>query len=322
MMETRRRFLKKCVAGCALGCVTIAAPGLSAYACARRPQTPISKKNPQKAVVIWFSQTGHTERIGRIIHHAWEKAGLKVDGADYREFDKSKLGQYDLIAIGTPVNYMGVPINLQHWIKTLARIDGISVASYVTFGGKGDGQHNTACGLLEQMSKIGGAAAGMALFGNMSTFAPTWSTGNAARTLAFKDLPNEKTYQQARIFADRVLANVSAGLTYKINPELGMDTLMGIFPQIGLTKLMITDHRIDKGICIKCGTCVKKCPVGAINLQAGSVDANRCIACIGCVNNCPTQAMKMKFAGKSVYGFNEFLKRHRIKIIEPAELKA
>lgn len=319
-MENRRRFIKTCLTGCAVGCVAVAAPGLSVYACAGRPQNTITKRNPKRALVVWFSQTGHTQRIGRLIRHAWEKAGLTVDGADYREIEKSTLGKYDLIAIGTPVNYMDVPVNLQNWMKTLPRIEGTSVASYVTFGGKGDGQHNTACGLLERMTEIGGAAAGMALFGNMSTFAPTWSMGNATRTLAFRDRPNEKTYRQARMFANSILASVAAGKTYKIDREFGPDSLMGVVPQIGFTKLMITNHHIDKSICIKCGTCISKCPVGAINLEAGSVDSRRCIACLGCVNNCPTQAMKMNFIGKPVYGFKEFLKRNRIEIREPVEL--
>jgi ferredoxin/flavodoxin len=321
-MENRREFIKQCMAGCAIGCLTAAAPGLSVLACAPRPQNQISKRNPKSALVIWFSQTGHTRRIGRVIRHAWEKAGLAVDGADYREIEKSELGKYDLIAIGTPVNYMDVPVNLQNWIKTLPRIEGASVAAYVTFGGNGDGQHNTAIGLLERMTQLGGAAAGIGMFGNMSTFAPTWSMGNASRTLKFKDLPNEKTYQQARVFADSILANVAAGLTYNIDREFGMESLMTVFPQIRLTKLLITNHHIDTNICIGCETCIRNCPVGAINLKTGSVDSKRCIACMACVNNCPAGAMKMNFMGKPVYGFNEFLQRNRIEIVEPAELKS
>jgi ferredoxin/flavodoxin len=320
-MEDRRKFLKQCLIGCAAGGFALAAPGLSAYASAARPQNQISKRNPKRALVVWFSQTGHTRRIGLIIRHAWEKAGLTVDGVDYRKIDKSTLGKYDLIAMGTPVNYMDVPVNLKDWIKTLPHVDGASIAAYVTYGGKGDGQHNTACGLLERMTEIGGAAAGIGMFANMSTFAPTWSAGNAARTLKFKDLPNENTYRQARMFADSILANVTAGRTYAVDRKFGMDSLMTALPQIWLVKLLITNHHIDTQLCIGCETCIRNCPVEAIDLKTGSVNSGRCIACMGCVNNCPAQSMKMNFMGKPVYGFNEFLNRNRIEIIEPAELK-
>lgn len=317
-MDNRRTFIKTCMVGYTMGFVAVASPTLAAYAASGRPYHPITQTKPKTALVVWYSQTGHTERIGRIIRREWEKAGLTVDAADYREFEKCNAAKYDLIAIGTPVQYMDVPVNVQAWIKTLPRIEGASVASFVTFGGRGNGQRHAACSLLERMTQLGGAAAGMDLFGNMSTFAPTWSVGNEARILAFKDRPNEATYRQAREFANGILANVAAGRTSVMDREFGLSSLITFFPQIGFTKLAITNHHIDQKICIKCGTCVKKCPVGAINLQTGSVNVNRCIACIGCINNCPTQAMKMNFMGKPVYGFKEFLKRNRIEITEPA----
>lgn len=320
--ESRRQFLKQCLTGCAVGCVAIAAPGMSVDAFAVRPQHPIVKTNPKRALVIWNSQTGHTRRIGRIIRHVWEKAGLAVTGSDYRKIETATINQYDLIAIGTPVHYANVPVQLQEWIKTLPSIEGASVAAFVTYGGNGNGQHNTACGLLEQMTSIGGAPAGMGLFGNMSTFAPTWSTGNVRRILAFRDRPNEDTYQQARAFAETILDNVAQGRTFTIKREFGLDSLVGMLPQIAITKLMITNHHIDPDLCIRCGTCVGDCPVAVIRLETGSVNTKRCIACMACINNCPTQAMKMNFLGKPVYGFKEFLKRHRIEIIEPPELSA
>lgn len=66
-MENRREFLKKCVAGC----VVMAMPGPPVYACAGRGQNPIVKTNPNRALVVWHSQTGHTGRIGGIIRHTW-----------------------------------------------------------------------------------------------------------------------------------------------------------------------------------------------------------------------------------------------------------
>jgi len=315
-MEDRRSFMKKTL----IGSLAMSTPGLVAWTSIGKPPNPITRKNPRKGLVVWYSQTGHTRRIGRLIQHIWQGTGLDVEGIDYREFDPSSLNSYDLIAMGTPVYYMDVPINLKGWIESIPFIEDVSVAAFVTFGGHGDGQHNTACRLLEMMAAKGGTSVGFGMFGNMSTFAPTWSMGNSERILAYKDRPNEDTYQNVRKFASDILEKVKMGQPHEINPEFGIDTLMRAFPQIGFTKLALTDHHIDTENCIECGTCVEKCPVDAIDLLTGNVNSKRCIVCMGCINNCPVQAVQMKFMGKKVYGFNEFLKRNQIRVREPAEL--
>ena len=273
--------------------------------------------SPRNALVVWYSQTGHTRRIGGIIGQEWRKAGLAVDVADYHDMDVRALSGYELVALGSPVHYMDVPVNLRDWIRSLPPLDGVPVVSYVTYGGKGDGQHNTACGLLEEMARKGGAPVGMETFGNMSTFAPTWSLGNEARILRFKDRPNEHTFAAARAFAADMLERIRTGRGHTIDREFGLDSLIRWFPQIWFTKLLIGGHQIDAGLCIQCGLCAEKCPVEAIDLSENVIDHNVCIACIGCLNNCPTGAVRMTFMGKDVYGFPEFLKRNGITIQEP-----
>ncbi len=44
-------------------------------------------------------------------------------------------------------------------------------------------------------------------------------------------------------------------------------------------------------------------------------------AIYGCLNNCPTQAVEMEVLWKSLYGFQEFMRRNDIRIVEPAELQ-
>lgn len=315
-MENRRGFMKKMVMG------SVATSAFGDLSCSSAQSAPgrVLNKNPRKGLVLWYSQTGHTARIGRLIQHAWQRKGLKVDGSDYRSLDPSALENCDLIAIGTPVQYMDVPVNLKEWMTSLPSLGGASVAAFVTYGGPGDGQHNTACGLLEIMATKGGVPLGLDLFGHMSTFAPTWSLGNSERILAFKNRPNNDTYLQARKFAGRILENVNKGRAHVIVREFGMDTLMRAFPQIGLTKLFITDHHIHNASCVQCGTCVEKCPMDAIDLAKGQIDTERCIACLGCINNCPERAMRMKFAGTELYGYNEFLKKNQIVFPEPTLL--
>jgi ferredoxin/menaquinone-dependent protoporphyrinogen IX oxidase len=315
-MKTRRTFLKE-TAG--------AAAAISLAGCANEtiPTTGKAMKTtrPKNALVLWYSQAGHTERNGRLIGSVLKKSGLTVKALDIRECDQSILKDFDCIIMGTPVYYLDTPGNVRSWLASIPLIDGTPVAAYATFGGPGDNQYNTAFYVLQLLAGKGGIPVGIATFGNMSTFAPTWSMGNEARILKYKDRPNEEIYASVRKFAGEVLQTIRGGEAPSIKKEFyAGEFTKGPF-MVRLNKLMTTRHTIDAGACIGCGTCVRKCPVGAIDLGHHAVDRTKCIACMGCVNNCPAQAIDMAFLGKKVYGFKDFLKKHRIVIKEPAELK-
>ncbi len=309
----RRTFVKGAIAGG----LFMALSGAGACSTAGKGVVVVERKNPARALVVWYSQTGHTARIGRIVADAWRRAGVEVDAADYRSVDFNAVGGYDLIAAGTPVFYMAVPENFRKWVALLPELHGVPVASFVTFGGHGDGQRNTSAALLDLFAGKGAAPVGAGMFGNMSTFAPTWSMGNSARTLKYRHLPNRETFSAAAEFAETVLANARAGRGVAPDYGFGLEKIMGALPQVAFTKMAMSDHHIDAKDCIACGECVRKCPVGAVPAQPGRVNGDRCIACMGCVNNCPTGAMRLQFGGKPVYGFNKFLLQNGIKIMEP-----
>ncbi len=315
MDSSRRSFLvKSAIAGIALGttgCTRAVNPGAV---------FPVRTKSPKNAIVIYFSQTGHTKRMGRLIAKTWEKAGIKADARDVRDIGPSVLADYDLIAAGSPVFYYEVPAYMQEWLKKAPRIEGTPVASFVTFGGKGGNQRNTGCMLLELLAEKGGVPMGMELFSNMSAFAPTWSSVSEDRVLLYRNLPDKATYEKTRNFARTVVQRVAEGKAIEIDREITFSEMWKGGTSIWFTKLMIGKHTIDAKTCIKCGTCVEKCPADAIDIEKASVNTGRCVGCLGCVNNCPVQAIDMTFTGNKVTGFNAFVKKHNIVIEEPEEL--
>jgi len=162
--ESRRDFLKK---GLCIGAVA-ALPNCSAHA--EKHQSPrIKTTQPQNAVVLWYSQTGNTRRIGQLIAGKWRERGISVTALDIREIDPGSLQQVDLIVLGSPVFYMDVPLNVRWWLNSIPEINGIPVAAYVTYGGTGHNQHNTACSLLERLQKKGGVPMGITCFSSMSS---------------------------------------------------------------------------------------------------------------------------------------------------------
>ena len=58
-------------------------------------------------------------------------------------------------------------------------------------------------------------------------------------------------------------------------------TLLGLAAKNSVFQLAI------RGRCIQCGTCVKFCPAGCIDLEEGQIDNERCIRCMNCISRCP-----------------------------------
>jgi len=279
------------------------------------------KRDPRRALVLTYSQTGQTQLYGRLIAAVLKNDGIKAVAADVRDFDMAALPSFDLVMVGVPVFYWDVPGNVIDALNSAPRLGGVPVASFVTYGGHGGNQHNTARRLLMLLWRRGGLPVGMETFGAMSTFAPTWSMGNEGRILSFRHRPDEETYDRARRYAAAVLdrARRSAAVSYR--KEFFPADLIRGGPSIALNKIITGRHTIDASACTGCGVCQKKCPVGAIDLDTFSVDTKRCISCLGCINNCPANAIDMTYMGKKVYGFAEFKKRHAISVSLPKELK-
>ena len=53
---------------------------------------------------------------------------------------------------------------------------------------------------------------------------------------------------------------------------------------------------VNKEKCIRCGTCVAICPVGAISFDSDGkavIDKAKCIHCGACEASCPVSAIKL-----------------------------
>ena len=67
--------------------------------------------------------------------------------------------------------------------------------------------------------------------------------------------------------------------------------------------------------CVKCGTCVRHCPVDAIDIENKTFDLDKCIDCWGCVNRCPKRAIASTSAEMSeiMKGFSEVAAQTRLE---------
>jgi ferredoxin/flavodoxin len=314
-MESRRSFLAK---GAAAAAVLSIGPLACCHFKTQEAAGPLATKEPRKAIVLWFSQTGFTERYGKLIARRLEMAGLTVDAGEIRRMEPSSLPSYDLIVFGSPVFHYDIPPNVKQWLDETPSIDGRAVAAFVSFGGPEGNQYNAACSVLEPLTKRGGVPVGLSSFMNLATFPyPDWKGPGIQENL---HLPDEGTYNQVRAFSAGILDRIRQDFPITFSRKFTLRENLSVLPLAGILKLY-TEHTINQEKCIGCGTCVRKCPVKAISLVKGTIDREHCLGCFGCFNNCPTGAMEMTMSGKPLYSFIKFRAQNKLTVVEPAELQ-
>lgn len=313
-METRRNFIKKS----AIICAALSLP-LPWAATGRAAERELKTRDPKRALVLCYSQSGFSARYGKLIACLLKDQGLTADLADMRRFDPKRLTDYDLMLVGSPVFYYDIPENVVDWLSSAPKLTGIPVAAFVSFGGPEGNQHNALCHALHLLAEKEAVPVGMEAFRSIAAYpTPNWDSANQR---AGEHLPDEATYNRVREFTRQILERVRHGQSLAYSSELATRELVRMLPLVWLNKKAISKHTVDAAKCIGCRTCVKMCPVGAIHPEKQFVDRDKCIACFGCLNNCPADAVVIEYRGKRLYGFPEYLKRRKITILEPAEFQ-
>ena len=320
-MEDRRSFLRKCAAAT----LAFSIPGLPGCTGSAKisSQDPMKAGTINKALVTWYSQTGYTERHGRLIAKTLEAEGIKVTSSELRHVDNKTINDHQLIIIGSPVFYYDTPEFVKKWMATLPTITGMPVASYVTFGGPEGNQHNAACSIIEGLVDKGGVPIAINSFMNMGTYPPVWSGEKVKEhTWNTRHLPDASTYQRVRDYAKYIISQVKVGQRAEFSKTMNMREFSTLFGPIWWTKRSIAQHYIIKDKCIECGTCADKCPVDGIDLANFTLDRESCVLCFGCLNNCPAQAIYIEYNGRQLIGYLDFMKAHNLKVKLPQELNS
>jgi flavorubredoxin len=77
----------------------------------------------KRAIVIYDTKFGNTEKIARTLASGIEKQGVRVDCIKADEADISKLVEYDFLAIGGPTHAFGVSKPMKAFLEKLRSVD-------------------------------------------------------------------------------------------------------------------------------------------------------------------------------------------------------
>ena len=239
-----------------------------------------------KLLILYFSATGITGKIAKVIGETFVKMGGQVSMYDITPHANRQkiidLMPYHAVVFGVPIHSWRAPKVVKDWIKTLNG-QGKKCSTFFTYGGFGIHPIHYSTGQLLGHQNF--------IIVSSAEFTGFYSFNRRGRR-AMEDQPDESCFEMAKEYAiktyKRFTGEDKAILETTHYTEEQLDSLESFRFNV-LTQLP-TRGGED---CSMCLICEESCPTGAMKAKSGDADKEKCIACFDCINNCPENILKI-----------------------------
>ncbi|MCE1246283.1 MAG: EFR1 family ferrodoxin [Firmicutes bacterium] len=248
----------------------------------------------QKANIIYFTGTGNSARVCGVLGGVFEDAGYEVSVISIEDVKPDGVGEADLRVFAFPVYACSVPSVFIDWMRKLPRNNGAKAALISVFGSldvneKIPGYDGQA--LLQAKSLLEDKGFDV-FFGD--------GTGYPFNVPVSGGVPDEEKSKAILEKADETIRNIGvrivAGEKYFKKCSWFNEAWSKLF---GLLYAAVGRRWIGKlyaadDSCVKCGLCIKSCPVHTINSKLGNIRWKwNCEGCQRCVNICPKKSINL-----------------------------
>ena len=237
----------------------------------------------KRMVLVWFSGTGGTERVGcsladQIVMRGYDRQIIRL-----RAGEPSACEPHDRLVVLFSVHAMNAPEPVYAWLDALPFVQGTKAAVLSVSGG-GEVSPNTACrlGCIRRLRKKGYDVD----YDDMLVMPSNWivATCEPLARMLLATMPDR---------VSRIADDFSAGRVKRGRP-LAFDRILsgaGKLEQV-MAPWFGRHIRVSDG-CTGCGRCTALCPRGNIRLDKGKpVFADQCVLCLGCIYGCPQGALQ------------------------------
>jgi len=240
-----------------------------------------------KALLVYFSQTGNTERVALSITRGLETVGISCRTVPLAEARPEMAAEADLLGIAAPVFYYKEPTLVRDFIARLPAASKKPAFTAITHGGN---PVNTLRRLQKQLARRG--------YPVLKSFT---ALGYDTYPMYFKSFrewgrPDADELQRAADFGAHLSGDVLRFREDKSFPLPRYQFVGGpyffrsLICQGGMMKRIFPRLVADEKLCTRCGTCRKNCPTGAITLAPFPKIDDKCMWCYLCERICPVQA--------------------------------
>ncbi|MDD5703630.1 MAG: EFR1 family ferrodoxin [Dehalococcoidales bacterium] len=252
-----------------------------------------------KCVVIYFSQTGNTEKIARAVQAGVKQISVNCDLFTIKDANPKRLFEYDLIGLGSPVFAQKEPANITAFINDLRFVGGKHIFSFCTHNTVGYSYNPS---VVPQLRKKG-----LIVIGWNDWYGSSWGPINQATPYPTDGHPDAIDLKEAEEWGREMVWRSQKIYGGEINliPE-GPEPLQPINTgdKSPIRHLQFRYERKfarDRCLYPQCRLCMDNCPMDGIDLSVDPpVLADPCLGCTFCEQLCPTGAIYVDEANQEI----------------------
>ena len=227
--------------------------------------------------ILYFSATGNSLYIAQRLRGR--------SGGDIRHIPSydGTGEEFDEIIIVSPVYSFGLPVHVYDLIPRLTKQRPVwIVLNYGGMLGGADGFTYRHCKAHE-----------VDIRGVYSVKMPE----NYTLVFSVPKFYERATLKAAPKAIDKIASKIEAGIA--CTPDLKKSSGTAYMKNRPTWHLIVNDFSVSTD-CVRCGKCVKLCPMNNISILDGAlVFSDRCVICMGCYHRCPQKAIRYKNKKKS-----------------------
>lgn len=250
-----------------------------------------------EVTLVYFSQTGNTQRVASAMSEAFQQAGHSSRAINLKRMAVEDATECDLLGIGTACISSKAPTPIKLFLRSLPSIKGHDAFVFATSGGAPGGVLSEMSNLLS--NKGANVLGGFLTRGHVTHPAPHMFD-------RFPERPNPIDLNRAHRFVEEIIDRLAMGYSKPVVEErydvlrsgLGFYNILGLVSTDRVVRFLLPKPRLNQTSCDLCRICWDECPMENITLNPFPMIGNLCIRCYHCFSVCPQKAFHLnwKFA--------------------------